>query len=122
MLIDTHASTQPSRSRMVPNLISWLALRVRSGEWRNATVVYSGRLFFLCETKDFWVTAAGRVNLIGEHIDYEGYSVLPMAIALVRVPDPKSERFKHAVRLCQSRFLHSYATEVLTRYGNAVYV
>ena len=44
------------------------------------------------EKPDLLARSPGRVNLIGEHIDYEGYSVLPMAIGLDTIVAVKVDR------------------------------
>ncbi|XP_031618440.1 N-acetylgalactosamine kinase [Contarinia nasturtii] len=51
---------------------------------------------FNCEPK-FFVNVPGRVNLIGEHIDYCGYPVLPMAIeqSILLAVAPSEDRYLH---------------------------
>ena len=46
---------------------------------RYSALLEQFRKLYGCEA-EFIARAPGRVNIIGEHIDYEGYGVLPAAI------------------------------------------
>lgn len=49
-------------------------------QWECLELVHSRYRATFGSDPQFYVRAPGRVNLIGEHIDYCGYAVLPMAV------------------------------------------
>ncbi|PSR92490.1 Galactokinase [Actinidia chinensis var. chinensis] len=66
---------------------------------------------------DVYTRSPGRVNLIGEHIDYEGYSVLPMAIrqdtivAIRRHNDGESEKVIRIANVSEKYSLCTYPAD-----------
>lgn len=67
----------PTYSKLEP--VYGVGSQLEEAQLRFNTVKSKFTEFFSCDP-DVYARSPGRVNLIGEHIDYEGYSVLPMAI------------------------------------------
>ena len=61
---------------------------------------------------DAYARSPGRVNLIGEHIDYEGYSVLPMAIGLDTVVAFRVNKESNAVTVGNTK--EKYTSKTFT--------
>jgi galactokinase len=64
--------------------------------WPYALFVY---FCSITSEPDFFARAPGRVNLIGEHVDYSGYPVMPMAIERDTIVAVKVEKDSNVLKL-----------------------
>ncbi|KAK4770883.1 hypothetical protein SAY87_031415 [Trapa incisa] len=65
---------------------------------------------------DVFARSPGRVNLIGEHIDYEGYSVLPMAIrqdTIIAIRKNESEKLLRVANVNDKYIICTYPSDPL---------
>ena len=74
------AASSPDSHPPILRSLNTIYADSKEASQRYASLISSFARFFGA-SPDFIARAPGRVNLIGEHIDYSGFSVMPMAIA-----------------------------------------
>ena len=110
-LVFVSCSQASSRLVVFDHHIVISAKQIHAGHTSADDVPYLSRLKHvkeLCEqhfdgVPDVMARSPGRVNLIGEHIDYEGYGVLPMAIGLDTIVAIRKNPQQSVIRLRNSR-------------------